>query len=102
MERERKLFHTFLALHHLKAEATETPVVHVQWHSETLNPGAPLIRMTRDELLEDLDPTSSLVEHLLHQVSTYECTRQCIIALIFDKRTVLSDVFYRIDRDCPS
>ena len=101
MERERKIFHTFLALHHSKAEATETQVAHVQWHSDTLHPGAPLIRMTRDELLEVLDPKSSLVEHLLHQVSTYECTRQCIIALIFDEHTVLSDVFYRIDRNCP-
>lgn len=100
MERERKIFQTFLALHHLKATATEEPVVHLQWHSETLHPGAPLIRLTRDELLKELDKSSPLVEHLLNQVSTYECTRQCIVALIFDKRTVMSDVFYRTD-PCP-
>lgn len=99
MERERNIFKTFLGLHHLKATATEEPVVHLQWHNDTLHPNAPLIRLTRDDLLEELDKDSPLVEHLLHQVSTYECTRQCIVALIFDRRTVLSDVFVR---KCPS
>lgn len=92
MERERKLFQTFLALHAQKARPTEEPVAHLQWHSDTLPLDAPLWRLTRDEILEALDPSSELVRWLLEQLRTYECTRQCVVGLVFDKQTVLSDV----------
>lgn len=92
MERERKLFHAFLSLHAHKAAPTEEPVAHVQFHSDALSPADPLLAMTRDDVLEALDPASELVRWLLEQMRTYDCTRQRIVALIFDERTVLSEV----------
>ena len=95
MERERKLFHTFLSMHAHKAMPTDEPIAHVQFHSETLSPTDPLLAMTRDDVLEALDADSSeLVRWLLEQMRTYDCTRQRIVALIFDERTVLSEVLY--------
>ena len=99
MEREVKIFETFLALNHHKADATEEPVVHVAFHKQDcLSPGMELIRFRREDILEELDKESPLVQQLLRQVSTYECHRQCIIALVFDAKTVLSEVFHRTSK----
>lgn len=93
MERERGLYHTFMALHAHKARPTEEPVAHLQWHRGDCMPlDAPLWRLTRDEVVDALDPSSELVRWLLEQMRTYDCTQQCIVGLVFDARTVLSDV----------
>ena len=92
MEKERKIFETFLSLHSHKADVTDEPVAHVQFHSDKMPHNAPLLQMTKEDIISDLDPTSELVRWLLEQMNTYDCTRQRIVGLIFDERTVLSEV----------
>ena len=97
MDPQRRAFRTFLALHAAKARPTEAPVVHLQFCGAdgALPPAdAPLVALTREEVLEELDAESELVRWLLRQVSTYDCRRQRVIALVFDRRTVLSEVLH--------
>ena len=59
-----------------------------------------LIAFTRDDIVEALDANSSqLVRGLLEQMRTYDCTRERIVGLIFDKQTVLSDVLRTSEED---
>ena len=92
METERKRFATFLNLHAHKADVTSDPIAHVHFASMPTSHDAPLLQMTQEDLLEELDVNSELVRWLLEQMRTYDCTRQRIVALIFDKTTVLSEV----------
>lgn len=94
MESERRSFDAFLKMNARKATGTRTPVVHAQFHSDTMHPDDPLLVMDQDDVLSELDPTSSLVRWLLKQLTTYDCTRQKIVCLIFDRRTVLSEVLW--------
>ena len=52
----------------------------------------PLVAFTRENVVEEFDVESELVRWLLNQMSTYEPTRQCIVGLVFDNSTVVSDV----------
>lgn len=94
MERERRAFSVFLTMHAHKASPTDTPIAHLQFYDEHMPADAPLIQFTRDDIVEcdDLDHTSELVRFLLHQMTTYQCRSQRIVGLVFDKKTVLSDV----------
>lgn len=92
MQAERKTFGAFLALHAHKAPPTEEPCAYLQFANTTLTPATPLICFTRENVVEELDASSELVRWLLHQMSTYECTKQRIVALVFDRQTVLSEV----------
>ena len=92
MQAERKTFEAFLAIHAHKARPTDQPCAYLQFANTTLTPATPLIRFTRENVMNELDASSELVRFLLHQMSTYECTKQRIVALVFDKRTVLSEV----------
>lgn len=92
MEEQRKTFHTFLSLHAHKATVTNVPMAHVQFFSKTMPHEAPLLQMSQEDIVSDLDKDSELVCWLLEQMRTYDCTHQRIVALIFDKRTVLSEV----------
>jgi hypothetical protein len=91
MERQRKIFNTFLALNAHHAVPTEEPVVHLQFYDGRCD-SQELLALTRDDVLEALDPSSELVRWLLEQMRTYDCLRQRIVALVFDKKTVLSEV----------
>ena len=95
MEQERRAFHTFLALHAKKARPTEEPVVHLAFRGADGSMPASadaLVTLTREEVLEELDGNAELVRWLLTQMSTYDCRRQTIVGLVFDKCTVLSEV----------
>lgn len=94
MEREQKIFKVFLSLHAHKATATETPCAYLQFYDEHMAVDAPLIRFTREEVVEcdELDHECELVRYLLHQMTTYDCRTQRIVGLVFDKEIVLSDV----------
>ena len=94
MERERKIWDAFRIQHAKKADATDTPIVHAQFWSETLHANDPLLQMDEEDILSELDTSSTLVQWLLNQLKTYDCRRQKIVALIFDKKTVISDVFW--------
>lgn len=92
MERERRIYEAFVTMHQRQAVPTEEPCVYLQWHRETMDPGAPLVRLGVADVLDALDKDAELVRHLLHQMHTYDCRTQRIVGLVFDKRTVLSDV----------
>ena len=94
MEEEQRAFKTFLLLNESKAGPTQEPTAYLQFFNrETGNPvEQSLIAFTKEDVLEEMDSSSELVRFLLHQMSTYDCTCQRIVGLIFDKRTVLSDV----------
>ena len=95
MEEQRRVFSTFLALNASRATATEEPVVHMMFSAENIN--GPLYRLTRDDVMQEcaagrLDQNSELVRWLLNQMTTYDSRKQRILALRFDKATVLSEV----------
>lgn len=94
MEEQRRIFDTFCALHAHKARPTEEPIAHLQFYNAAAMPiELPLLQLTRDDVLEALDADGSeLVRWLLEQMRTYDCTRERIVGLIFDRRTVLSHV----------
>ena len=83
-----------MSLNAHKAAVTDTPIVHVMFYTEgkTMSPMQPLISMSVENVLEELDKDAELVRWLLHQMSTYDCRKQKIVALIFDHQTVISDV----------
>ena len=106
MEAERKIFHSFLAMHAHKASTTKEPIAHLQFcdatygsadagSTATIPHGAPLIALTRDQVMIELDASSDLVRWLLQQMNTYDPTTQRIVGLVFDRRTVLSEVLRR-------
>lgn len=94
MERERKIFRTFLGMHAHKAHPTVEPIAHLQFYEECMPSDLILIRFTRSDICEceELDQSSDLVRYLLTQMSTYDYTTQRIVGLVFNKTTVLSDV----------
>lgn len=96
MEAERRALQVFLAMHAHKAAPTAEPMAHLQFRraDAPLAADAPLIRFTRDEIVEceELDHSCELVRFLLHQMSTYDCTTQRIVGLVFDRTVVLSEV----------
>lgn len=96
MEHERKIFATFLALNASRATPTVEPTVHMMFSADNLN--GKLVTLTRDDVLQEcgkggyLNKDSELVCWLLSQLSTYDCTRQRILALRFNESIVLSEV----------
>ena len=93
MQDERRRFASWLELHAHKAVTTEEPVAHLQFVSDVMPLDAPLLQLTRDDVLDALDAENSeLVRWLLEQMRTYDCTRERIVGLVFDERTVLSEV----------
>lgn len=77
-----------------KATATDRPLAHMQFHTNHMDPNAPLLQMDKDDILEALDTESSPVRWLLKQLTTYDCTKQKIVGIIFDRRTVISEVLW--------
>lgn len=73
---------------------TEEPVAHLQFYDEgtSSHMSGPLVAFTREDVMEEFDIESELVRWLLNQMSTYEPMHQCIVGLVFDKSTILSDV----------
>lgn len=108
MEREQRIFKTFLAVHSKNNNNTTTTplsderVVYAQFYRGGLpSDSEPLLVMDQQDILDDLDSESPLVRWLLEQLRTYHPTKQKILALIFDDKTVMSDVFWvtrEIDR----
>lgn len=96
MERERRIYNEFLAMHSQKAPPSAEPCAHVHFYrGKAMTPAEPLVSMSIDELRSELDEEAELVRWLLRQMSTYDCRTQTIVALVFDERTVLSDVLRR-------
>ena len=93
---KRRAFRSFLSMHSHKAHATDEPCAFLQFHAPHMPYDLELLRFTREDVLEALDPKrSELVRWLLEQMRTYTPHRQCIVGLIFDERTVLSEDLWR-------
>lgn len=94
MDSQRRTFATFVTLNLKKASETDRPVAHMQFYSDDMDHDAPLLLMDKEDIISELDTESSLVRWLLNQVMTFDCCRQKIIGLIFDRQTVLSDIYW--------
>lgn len=94
MEEERRAYSAFMTLRASGVRPTEEPVAHLQFYDAATSShmSGPLVAFTRDNVMEEFDVESDLVRWLLNQMSTYEPTRQCIVGLVFDRSTILSDV----------
>ena len=94
MEQERRVYSAFMTVRSKEIRVTEEPIVHLQFYDPTNSShmSSPLIAFTRENVVEEFDTQSELVRWLLHQMSTYEPTRECVMGLVFDARTILSDV----------
>ena len=96
MEDQRRTFDAFLRMHAHKASCTNEPRAHLAWITEGTKGDVPhnccLFALEEDDVKEALDPSAELVRWLLHQMHTYDCTRQRIVGLVFDRKTVLSEV----------
>lgn len=93
MDEKRRIYGSLMSLHARKANVTSEPAAHVLFYgSEAMSVHSPLITMTIDDVMDDLDADAELVRWLLHQMSTYDCTTQAVVGVVFDKQTVLSDV----------
>ena len=73
---------------------TEEPVAHLQFYDNenASHMSRPLVSFSRENVVEEFDTESELVRWLLNQMSTYEYSRQCIVGLVFERATILSDV----------
>ena len=96
MDAQRRTFATFLALNARRAAPTEEPTVYMMFSADDLQHGS-LVALKRDDVLAEcragrLDVESELVRWMLNQMNTYRCTQQRILALRFDRSTVLSEV----------
>jgi len=94
MEKQRRAYSAFMTLRSSGLKPTEEPTAHLQFYDEKTSShmSGPLVAFTRENVVEEFDVESDLVRWLLNQMSTYEPTRQCIVGLVFDKSTILSDV----------
>ena len=90
----RGAYSAFMTLRAKGVAPTREPIAHIQYYDSkrSSHMSGALIAFTRDNVVQEFDAESELVRWLLHQMSTYEPTSQCIVGLAFDTKTVLSDV----------
>lgn len=94
MDEKRRAYSAFMTLRASGVKPTEEPIAHLQFYDEKTSShmSGPLVAFTRENVVEEFNVDSELVRWLLNQMSTYEPTRQCIVGLVFDTSTILSDV----------
>ena len=93
MDEKRRIYGSLMSLHARKANVTPTPTAHILFYDPSSSSvHSPLVSMTAQDVMDELDRDAELVRWLLHQMSTYDCATQAIVGVVFDKQTVLSDV----------
>ena len=94
MEEKRRAYSAFMTYRAADVMPTEEPVAHLQFYDATNSSHmtGQFVSFTRDNVVAEFDADSELVRWLLNQMSTYEPTCQCIVGLVFDPGTILSDV----------
>ena len=94
MDEKRRVYSAFMTVRAKGVTCTEEPVAHLQFYDskDSSHMSASLVAFTREDVAEEFDTESELVRWLLNQMSTYEPTRQCIVGLVFDSKTIISDV----------
>ena len=92
MEAERRIQEAFVTLNAHRVPTTDNPVAHLAFYRGGGTMPDEILAFDRDDILNEMDAESELVRWLLNQMNTYDCTKQRIIGVVFDKKTVLSDV----------
>lgn len=95
MEEQRRIYSAYLAMRTSDRRSSKDPVALLQFYDQTAGSSHmtdAFVAFTREDVVEEFDTNSELVRWLLQQMSTYEPTKQCIVGLVFDKITILSDV----------
>jgi len=94
MEEQRRIYQAYLAMRTSDRQSGEHPVALLQFYDQARSSHMTdaFVAFTREDVVGEFDTNSELVRWLLHQMSTYESTKQCIVGLVFDNETILSDV----------
>lgn len=92
MERELQIYHTYMKTHPPCPVVTATPLAHLCMYDGTLQ-DSQLIAFSVENIKQEFDNESPLVVNLLKQLTTYDCTKQYITGIAFDKKIVITDVF---------
>lgn len=94
MEERRRAYDVFMSFNASKARPTSEPTAHVMFKGmhDITSSTCPLVCMSVEDVLTDLDKESPLVQQLLRQLHTYDCHTERVVGLVFDRQTVLSDV----------
>lgn len=71
---------------------TEVPTAYLYLRHRSNAPS--LLALSIEEVRKELDTNSLLVRELLRQLTTYDCTRQRVLGIVFDARTVRSYVLW--------
>ena len=96
MEKERKTFRAFMDLYSKQAPFSEDgsrrATLMFAEEDGSLSRSSPLISFTLEDALEVLDKESELVRWLLNQINTHDPYTEKVVGLIFNPKTVLSEV----------
>jgi hypothetical protein len=88
-----KQYEIFTSLFHSKGGTTACPTVFMRFYADgNMEIREPLVAMTIDDVKDAFDLESRLVQCLLQQMTTYDSSQEKILALAFDRHTVLSVV----------
>lgn len=89
---QHELFKAFLPLHGKQAKPSDAPLAYLQFASAYRGVPSRLITFRREDVVAEFDSDAPLVRWLLNQMTTYDCRTQRIVGLVFDRRTILSEV----------
>lgn len=90
----REAHDAFLTLRHKEAKPTPFPSVHLLFatNSNVSIATGEILILDVEDVLSELDKDSPLVVSLLEQMRNYDCRRQAVLGIVFDRKTVLSEV----------
>ena len=91
---QRELYDSFLRLNVQRGSATTEPTAHVVFcdSAKAAAVHTEMFTMTIEDVKSVMDSSSTSVEWLLQQMTTYDFQKQKILVMQFDRQTVLSDV----------
>ena len=92
MDSKHREFETFVSLHGNKASCTDEPLAHVRFPEDAHDD--PLTLMSKEDICSAFDTSSNLVRWFLTQLNTFDYQRQKLLALVFDRSTIISNVYW--------
>ena len=84
----------FVPMHEKQAATSDVPLAYLQFANAFRGGPSRLIAFKMEDVVKEFDTDSPLVRWLLNQMTTYDCRTQRILGLIFDKKTILSEVIH--------
>lgn len=94
MERERKIYETFLSMAAKRAPCPRERLCYLQFYDGHLSAETPLVAMSAQDVLDCLSPEDVTVRWLLNQMRTFDPHTQKVVGLVFDRARVVSDVLW--------